>query len=189
MSILQKHLGYVNEQIQFQEKMMDKFAGNSFRQALHKSTRDKAVALSADLELADKELDKGPMPASTNTTGTPRLSLTPKELEGLPQEVLAELNLSQGDKTELAIYEIIESSGGIISLDRLLVALYRKTGEIIKRQNLTSKLYRMGTKDQVFSVSGKKGVYSNKPLSPEDVEKIFGNLDSNDNDSASPTEI
>lgn len=172
MSILQKHVPFVKEQIEFQERMATRYAENLFRANLHNATKAKFELLKFELEAVDKALDEHRTQISPAPSGRLRLSLTPQEIEGLSEEVLKELSISEGDKTEFAIMSLIEEAGGITSLDRLIVGLWRKTGESIKRQTLTSKLYRMGLKDLVFNVPGKKGVYSNRRISEEEAVKL-----------------
>lgn len=94
-----------------------------------------------------------------------------KELEGLPEELLNELSISDADKVEFTIQQIIDDNGGVISLDRLLVDMFKKTGKIYKRNALTSKLYRMSNKGMVFSVPNKKGVYSTSLIEGEELNK------------------
>jgi hypothetical protein len=177
MSILAKHLAFVNEQATFHEKMVERFADKSFRANLHKGTAEKFRALIADLESANSALDE---PTITKPIiagpikGMIQLSLNIEELEGLPDALLQELSLSDADKTEFAIINAIEEAGGIISLDRLLIALYKKTGEVHKRNSLISRLNRMATKNSIYYVPGKKGAYSTEQLSADDVTKILG---------------
>jgi len=133
----------------------------------------------ADLDLADTALE-----AASQQTNSPqhqpekviRLTLSVEDLEGLPHDLIQELNVSDGDKTEFAIVNAIEEAGGIISLDQLLIALYKKTNEVHKRNSLTSRLARMATKNIIYYVPGKKGAYSTEQLSTADVERIFGSL-------------
>lgn len=86
--------------------------------------------------------------------------LLPGDLAGLPKELMDELNLSDSDQQEITLLEIMEELGGVATLDRLLVAWYRKQGEVLKRRALTSRLHRMVSKGRLFSVRGRKGVYS-----------------------------
>jgi hypothetical protein len=174
MSILQKHLLFVKEQVEFQTRMITKYAGNPFREKLHSGTRGKFEALYSDLEIADRQLDGPQSLLPESHSGPIRLSLGPKDVEGLPEELLKELSISEGDKTEFAILQTIEEAGGVVSLDRILIELYRKTGEIMKRAGMTSKLYRMGQKGLVFSVPTKKGVYSNRDISEAEARTLFG---------------
>ena len=57
MSILNKHLPFVNEQLAFHERMVEKVGGASFRGNLHKGTAEKFKALAAYLVESDKVLD------------------------------------------------------------------------------------------------------------------------------------
>lgn len=176
MSILTKYLEFVNEQAIFHEKMVEKGPPGSFRANLHKSTAEKFRALTADMESADKILDE-PSAVMRNASVPGKqihLSLGIEELDGLPEELVRELSLSDGDRTEFAIINVIEEAGGVVSLDRLLIALYKKTGEIHKRTALTSRLARMANKNSIYYVPGKKGVYSIEQLSAEDAAKMFG---------------
>jgi len=172
MSFLQKYLGFVKEQVAFQQRMLLKFPDDEHRQRLHKAAEGKFRALADDLVVADKMLDELPVrhPMSPKAI---RLSLTPQDLEGLPDDILQELSISSGDKTELTVLNLLEEMGGIATLDHLIIGLFRKTGEKYKRQTLTSKLYRMSQKEMIFSVPTKKGVYSNRSISEEEAKKLF----------------
>jgi len=155
---------------------VEKFGPTSFRGNLHKTTSDKFRALAADLENADKLLDT-PHPEALKATKGPiqlQLSLTIDDIEGLPPELIGELSLSDADKTEFAIVNAIEEAGGIISLDKLLIGLYKKTGEVHKRTSLYSRLNRMVSKNLIYYVPGKKGIYSTEQLNTEDVVRMFG---------------
>ena len=74
---------------------------------------------------------------------------------------------------DFAILKIVEAAGGIASLDRILVGLYKETGEIMKRTTLTSRMYRMSQKGLIFPVHGKKGAYSSEELTEEQVEQLI----------------
>lgn len=180
MSILEKHLPVVKEQLEFHRRLAEKFqTTNPFRATLHKTTAEKFSALHADLGAANILLDapkSKPEPESEapKVRGSMQLSLSFDELNGLPQELIDEL--TGADKTEFAIINAIEDAGGVITLDRLLIALFRKTGEIHKREQLTSRLYRMAQKNLIFNLPGKKGVYSTEQLNTDIVSKLFGTL-------------
>lgn len=174
MSLLHKYIPFVKEQIDFQQRMMVKFADHTFRETLHRTTKEKFAALMADIEVVDKLINENnARPAEKLIPNSIRLSITPQELDGLPEEVLKELSISEGDKTEFAILGLIEDAGGIMSLDQIIVGLWKKTGEAIKRQALTSRLYRMGQKDLIFGVPTKKGVYSTRPISEDEATKLL----------------
>jgi hypothetical protein len=172
MSILVKHLPFVKDQIGFQQRMLERFAGDSYREKMHASSKEKFEALLADLEIADQTLDRK-QEIRTPKAAPQTLALTPEEIEGLPPELLKELSVSDADKTEFILLNLLEEAGGIASLDRLLIGLWKKSGEVHKRQSLVSRLYRMAQKDLVFGVPGKKGVYSNRPVDEGDFQRLF----------------
>ena len=176
MSILVKHLAFVKGQADFHEKMVEKYGAASFRSKLHKTTSDQFRALLHDMEDADKTLDApiaAPKPPLGNKPPA-QLSLTMGDIEGLPEELIKELNLSDADKTEFTIVDAIDLAGGVISLDKLLISLYKLTGEINKRAAISSRLARMAQKNMIFYVPGKKGVYSTEQISAEEAVRLFG---------------
>jgi hypothetical protein len=110
----------------------------------------------------------------------PKLSdiyVTPADLEGLPPELIKELNLNSSDFKDFQLIDVIKSLGGIGSIDKILIAQYKLTGEIEVRSKLMSRLYRMSTKGLIYSHPTKKGIYS--------VEKIEEDLFGDDDESAS----
>ena len=102
-----------------------------------------------------------------------RLALTWEEVHDLPPELMQELSVSEGDKLEFDILQVLDDLGGVASLDRFLVALYRRTGEIYQRTWLNNKLYRMMQKEMIYSVPGKKGVYSVETLDKETAASLL----------------
>lgn len=174
MSILAKHIAFVKEQAEFHERRITLVA-NSFKANLHKSTAEKFRGLAADLEDADKSLDSTPSQSPAKLSKSPmQLSLTMEDIEGLPDELIKELNLSTTDKTEFAITTAIERAGGIITLSKLLIALYKDIGVIYKRNEISARMARMANKNIIYYVPSKKGVYSTEQLTTEDVAQIFG---------------
>jgi hypothetical protein len=169
----------VKDQLEFHRRMAVRYADNPFRANLHKTTQAGFEELVADIAKADELLDAPSADEKSDTQPilparkTFRLALAPQDIEGLPEELLKELSVSEGDKAEFAIMSIIDDAGGIASLDQLLVGMYKKTGEIFKRQTLTSRLYRMAQKDLVFSVPARKGVYSTKLINEEEAARLF----------------
>ncbi len=173
MSILAKHLAFVNEQVIVQGRLADKYKKDERRTALHLASQSRFDELAQALLEADKLLDQSPL--QRNQLHAPVLTLRADELDGLPSELIAEL--SDGaipDKADVALLQVIEERGGVASLDQIIVGLYRKTSEVMKRNTLTSKLYRMAQKGVVHPVPEKKGVYSTQRLSEEQVAKLFG---------------
>src|SRR5439155_24649428 len=126
----------------------------------HEKTAQTFHGLAAAMEEAQAKLDAPPPPAGPETHA---LTLRPEDLVGLPPELLKQLKITEGDKLEAAIVEVINDAGGTLILDKLLIGLYRKTKEVHQRTTLVNRLYRMSQKGLVFSVPKKKGVYTTNP--------------------------
>jgi hypothetical protein len=186
MSILQKYLPFVKDHIAFHAKRAQEFELSSpSRSKRHRGTADtmqqmeddvvavdaandrlvaENEALKAQAEKLKDQLNAALAKSSAlDESKAARLSLTEEDIQGLPQQLIDELNLSAGDRAEFAILNIMEEGNGISTLDKLLIGLYRKTGEIHKRDKLISRLYRMMNKQLIYSMPGKKGVYSLEP--------------------------
>lgn len=95
------------------------------------------------------------------------INLLPSDLIDLPPAVIAQLALTESDNYELDLVRLIDSVGGIISLDKLIILLFREKGEIVDRTQLNARLNRMMRKGVLFSYPKRKGVYSTKELSDE----------------------
>jgi hypothetical protein len=184
MSILLQHIPFVNELIAVQGKLAGKHAKQEWRANLHKGNVAKLSALVADLGEADKLLDTPQDVVPPLLPKPNRFVLRPEEIENLPEELIAELSATVTDKTELAIFRTVNEFGGAASLDQILVDLYKKTKEIVKRTTLTSRLYRMQQKGLVFPVPGRKGVYATTDVTPEDAARLFGDAPTVANDAA-----
>jgi len=173
MTILEKHFQFVNEQLNFHRQRALVYSEVPFRRKKHLETAEKFEALLNDIKAASDILEKAAAQKPIEHPKQLRLSLRPGDVEGLPEELLNELSISSADKAEFAILSILEEAGGIMSLDQIIVGLYLETGEIHKRSAVTNRLYRMAQKGLIHSVSGKKGVYSLKPLSENEAEGIL----------------
>lgn len=82
------------------------------------------------------------------------------DLSDLPPELMAELSGIKVDDLEQQIYTIIKSGGGEVDLDAVLIELFRRFKVIQTRKFLQNKLWRMAQKGLIYSVAGKKGIYS-----------------------------
>lgn len=85
------------------------------------------------------------------------------DISDLPDELLAQLSGVKTDELEDRIYTVVKASEHSIELDRLLIELYRRFGEVHERRFLNNKCYRMAQKRIIHSVPGRKGVYSIHP--------------------------
>lgn len=179
MSNLAKHIPIVKEHIAIQERLAKRYEKDARRSGMHVVSRDSFSSLLKDLIESDEALDTLQKPSTGIPGQAPALTLRPDELDGLPDELIAEL--SEGampDKTEVAITNVIVHRGGIATLDQIMISLYRATGEIFKRTTLTSKLYRMSQKNSIYQVPGRKGLYSVKRMTEDDVKGLFESEDS-----------
>ncbi|WP_312602970.1 hypothetical protein [Acinetobacter schindleri] len=83
-----------------------------------------------------------------------------EDIEDLPPELLAQLNITESDKKDMYLSNLIKKCGGVISLDKLLIAIYKDSGEIYERNKLMARLYRMSQKGLIHTHPYKKGQYS-----------------------------
>lgn len=89
----------------------------------------------------------------------------------LPEELRVQLQIAKTDELEDQIVAIInEIYNGMANIDEILVGIFRKTAVVQKRQYVANKLYRMAQSRLVFSVKGKKGVYTTN----KELENFYG---------------
>ena len=180
---LEEVLAFVKSQIEFHEKRAEKYSSSKFRQHKHLETSENFSQLSLFIEQLSEKAENLSASAQNGFTGGIKgtvkrpaqllLNLLPGDLEGLPDELIEELSVTGSDKAEFEILSVLEKRKGIASLDQLLIELYHSTGEIHKRQTLTSRLYRMTQKGLVFNVPNKKGVYSLEDLTEPAVAELL----------------
>jgi hypothetical protein len=180
---------FVNEQIEFHRakateytKSYPKRAERHTQTALHFSElaewiKDAATTVesvdSLKKKIAELESSVANADGAKKAPGKQsQLALSFEDIEGLPDELLQELGFSDGDKMDFTIHRTINELGGVTSIDRLLVTIYKETGEIIKRSNVNQRLYRMAQRGALFPVPGKKGVYSTEEITEEDASKL-----------------
>jgi len=162
LETIDEFVEFVKNQAEFHGRMAAKHADNPKRQKLHLETRSNFTDLYEFLTLKFQE-------AATNR---PRLNLAWSELADLPQELIDQLSVSESDKTEHNIMQAVEQSGGVASLDRILVEYYRITGDVMKRAQMNNRIYRMIQKGMMHSVPSKKGVYSVRELTDEEAAAL-----------------
>jgi hypothetical protein len=162
---------FVKSQVSFHERLAEVHSKNIKRAEKHRETAAKFSKLLKYIDELESRANENKLLSRPQAHA---LSLSFDEIEDLPPELLHELSVSDGDRTDFTIMRILEGVGGIASLDRLLVGLYRETGEVMKRSTLTSRVYRMSQKGLLYAVPNKKGVYSMKEMTEEDVDRIFG---------------
>jgi hypothetical protein len=169
-----RHLPFVNDQIGVHDKLSERFGLQPWRAERHQQSAATLRELAKDIEDAQRALDECARQTQAIGNAYKRMSLTLEDVEGLPPELMSELSISESDKLDFAIESIMNEAGGILSLDKILIGLWKKTGEIHRRGNITSRLYRMRQKGTIHAVPNKSGYYSTRPLSEQDVKRLFG---------------
>ena len=123
-------------------------------------------------------------PAETPAVPAPRVHLSSDDLEGLPEELMKELGLSESDRLEMLIVDLIERLGGVSSLNKILVEIYKETGAVEKRARISSRLNRMTKKGLIYPVPKTKGIYSTTPMTG-----LLGSDDEYDTDESDEDDI
>jgi hypothetical protein len=178
MRKIDTYLDFVKEQVSVQDKLSKKLDYDEYRRSVHRKSKNSFMELADFLEEIKK---RGVRETSyLNRGGAPqkRIQLTYEEIEHAPEDLLRELNLSDTDKQELLIEYIIAQEGGVTSLDRIMLELYKRTKEVPKRTTTITRLFRMANRGIIYNVPGKKGVYSTYELSEAESKKMFGSDDS-----------
>ena len=167
---LDEHVDFIQEQIEFHKDNAARFAGDSnpYRSAKHKETAANFRAIRDFMMRQEDRLSK-----TENVAKRPFLALSPEDIDGLPKEQLEELSITSSDKAEFSIMAMLEANNGIMSLDQIIVGLYRETSEIQMRPKITARLHRMGNKGLIYKVPTKKGVYSLEKISQTEAEAMF----------------
>ena len=87
----------------------------------------------------------------------------PGDLDDLPPALLAELTGTRTDALEDQILALVGAAEGGIELNRLLIELYRRFGQVHTRKALNNKAYRMVQKGLLRQIEGRRGVYTLRP--------------------------
>ena len=94
------------------------------------------------------------------TTAIPRPL---EKISDLPPSLIAELSTVKVDELEDQVVTVINAFGGTANIDEILVGLYRKFKVEQTRKFMLNKLYRMMKADLLYSLAGRKGLYSTQP--------------------------
>jgi hypothetical protein len=177
MDRIDSHIAFVKEQMVAQESLAKKYEATPYRAGRHLTAAQRCRILLDDLESLKKKTAEGADAASRAHNASRRVSLTLQDIEDLPEDLIKELNITETDRLELIIEDIISSAGGVQSLSKILVELYKRTGEVHKRTATVSRLFRMAQRSVIYNVPGKKGIYSTHPISEQDAKQMFGQIE------------
>ncbi len=177
MTKIDNYVAFVKDQVGVQQKLARKYDEDSYRSGLHQKTASNFAELGRFLEEIQKKGTQQTAYLNRGDSPQKRILLTFEEIENAPDELLKELNLTDTDRQELMIEFLIADAGGVLSLDKIMIELYKRTREVPKRNALVSRLYRMASRGMIYNVPGKKGVYSTYELSEAEAKKMFGQFD------------
>ena len=158
--MIEKHIDLVKRQIAYYTRQIERFSPDKLgykpnQAALYQKVLSEHQELLAFLEdLIRESLEPAPRPKSARQ---PDLF---SEHSDLPEELLAQLSSRATRGQTDPLIQIINDRGGVATLDEILIGLYRKTGEIAKRNLLSNRLYRLAQQGLIQSVPNRKGVYT-----------------------------
>jgi hypothetical protein len=179
---IQKHKTFVNAQIDHYDRMAVKSRSNPTHLKIYTEVADGLRALLTDLEnesnAESPQISVNPLDTNLMAKLPPGflsnpLSLMAADIVGTPEDLIKQLNISESDKQEIAIVDLINAAGGTLLLDKIILGVFYLTGMEYQRNTITAKLYRMSRKGLVFGVPKKKGIYTTtRPDQQEDEENI-----------------
>lgn len=153
---LTKHIHFIKHYLDEAIQKMSSCADPKISQQLFER-HSGLKQLISDLEEAEKKIKSYDSPAQISDYSS---ALSPEILNGLPPELVQQLSISEGDREEFKLIELIKKKGNTISLDHLLIAWYHEYQQVLERSTTNSRIYRMIKKGFLYSVPGKKGIYS-----------------------------
>lgn len=180
---IQSNLPFVKRQLDYQTRQRDRLhekiqrkaaAGGDVGPDVHKATLHERIVLELqsliDSMIHDIEQAGQEAPSNRVTPDDPLFALlesptalTPDQLRDLPQDLIDQLQISESDKFQWGVVDLISRSyGQTMSIEVLLIALYRTTGKIYERVDLSNRLYRLTRKGVLYTVQGRKGFYTTR---------------------------
>lgn len=169
---IQNYLDFVNRQIAYHDKRAEliklKRPEDSQNQArLANAFRDLREAMEADISDADSMASRSPRGGGNDALEAllnMPTQLTPGHLVGLPEELISQLKISETDRINWTVQELVSRADGqTMSIDVLLIALFRETSRVFDRTDLSNRLYRMCRKGLLYGVPGRQGLYTTIP--------------------------
>lgn len=169
---VQEKIEFVKKQIGYHERQtqINSHRGFADKANFHKEYIEKFEEILSDYENLDDDSNSEQRLVQSDLFSSPVSKFG--DISDLPQELLDELSISEGDKYSMQICNVLESAGKPLNIDQILIGLYRKHNRLEKRTPLTTKLYRMTKAEEIYSVPNKKGVYSLLPVLDEEDEEM-----------------
>jgi hypothetical protein len=193
--MIREHVDFVKAQVEYHRRRLEQYTKNGnasligVHQRLHAGFNSLLDAMNSDINTPDSPAASEQNPSLDSLLANP-IALDRAQLTGLPQELLAQLQISPAEKFQWQVVDIIERTPNkTISLEVLLIALYKTTGEVFERTDLSNRIYRMMKKGIVFGVTGKKGQYTTLPQAGDQLTLETNGNDEELDESALPTAV
>ena len=165
MSNIAKIIEFVQSEIEFHERKQSELAPtNQWASQKHQET---ASNLTEVLNWIVDNKDK-----SESQLESDLFYINPLELDDLPEELRKELSVSDSDLYDAQVLELLRIAKRPISLNELMIALYRKYEVQHKRAAITARLYRLVNNEQIASPV--KGTYTLPQYMPDPIVDLFG---------------
>lgn len=164
--ILQTWVEFVNSQAAYHQRQLERLSRRAEDSKPNRRLMGNHERIAKQLEnlahflSSHTIIPKDHNPSSKKGAVSSSLHIIPEDLEGLPKELLDELNISESDELELDIFEALKKAGGTLPVDKIMIQLFRDTGKVHQRKQLAAKLYRMAAKDRLIASQEHRGVYS-----------------------------
>lgn len=84
--------------------------------------------------------------------------IDPYDVSDLPAELVSQLTIPKSDDDEVRMVQLLRIAGRPLSINEIMVGLYRKFGDFSKRSTVNARLYRLANKGDL--VTTEKGVYA-----------------------------
>jgi hypothetical protein len=97
--------------------------------------------------------------APSDDVGFDLFDLDPFRMADIPSAFIDELKISRAEKSDARILELFRFAGRPLNISEVLIGLYRKFDETMKRTAVSARLYRLARDGHLESVDGGRGVY------------------------------
>lgn len=147
----------VDEVKQFCQEQADFHEKQSTRSNLKPERQNKHVRLANKFKDAVTALSGSQQPEHAPAQGD-LFRIDPYDVSDLPEELVNELTIPKSDNDEVRMVHLLRLAGRPLSINEIMVGLFRKFGDVSKRTTVNSRLYRMANKGDLVSMD--KGVYA-----------------------------
>lgn len=163
--VKEKGVPLIRDQIAFHQRIADDKANSN-----HPKDKDKArmhskrAAAFGELAEVLEELSvTNPLAFSKPTfeikDNEPPTFLRIGDVNELPEALRKQIKISESDKLDMDIIESINGFGGIAAIDEVLVAIWKSTGNVLDREYLARKIYRL-TRNGSLKSAKRKGYFT-----------------------------